>query len=56
MMVSKDFKAWTRVTNEKPPYYNENVSFPEGIRHGVILGITAEELARLKQAFPNNND
>lgn len=53
LMVSEDFKTWTRITNETPPYYNKNVSFPQGIRHGVILGITAKELERLKQAFPD---
>ena len=41
-----------RAANRKPPYCNDRVAFPKGIRRGAILSISAEELARLKAAFP----
>lgn len=53
LLTSPDFKNWKRITNEKKPYYNENVQFPEGIRHGSIIGITQKELNILLKAFNN---
>ncbi|MCQ2150021.1 MAG: hypothetical protein MJY45_06720 [Bacteroidales bacterium] len=43
---------WTAVTNEEKPIYNEKISFPDGIRHGSIVGITREEYDALVEAFP----
>lgn len=51
LWTSKDFEHWQRVTNERYPYYNAQVSFPEGIRHGSIIGITQKELDKLLEAF-----
>ena len=51
LLTSSDFKNWTRVTNENFPYYNSKVEFPAGIRHGAIIGITQEELERLKGKY-----
>ena len=51
LLTSLDFKNWTRVTNKKAPYYNENVKCPASIRHGSILGITQKELNKLKGAY-----
>lgn len=51
LLVSPDFKNWTKLTNDKAPYYNEKVTFPEGIRHGSIIGITEQEKQYLLDAF-----
>lgn len=44
LWTSPDFKKWTRITNETYPYYNEQVEFPESIRHGSITALTQKEL------------
>lgn len=49
LWTSTDFENWKRITNEKAPYYNEKVEFPNGIRHGGIIAISQEELKVLKQ-------
>lgn len=51
LWTSPDFKNWIRVTNEKYPYYNDQVEFPEKIRHGSIIGVTQEEVNRLLEKF-----
>ncbi len=51
LWTSPDFKEWIPVTNKKYPYYNENVEFPAGIRHGSIVGLTQKELKKIKKAF-----
>lgn len=51
LMTSADFKNWNRITNPKAPYYNDKVKFPDGIRHGSILGITAKQLTSLNKSF-----
>ncbi|MGY5356169.1 glycoside hydrolase family 43 protein [Wenyingzhuangia sp. IMCC45467] len=51
LLTSPDFKNWERVTNHKKPYYNENVEFPSGIRHGSIIGITQKELEGLLKTY-----
>jgi len=51
LWTSPDFKKWTRITNEKHPYYNEQVEFPEKIRHGSIVGLTQQELDKLLKGF-----
>ena len=52
LMVSDDLQEWTRITNEGFPLYNENVSFPESIRHGSIILLSDDAISRLKTAFP----
>ncbi len=52
LWTSPDFRNWTRISNEKAPYYNNKVEFPAGIRHGSIIGITEKELKALRKAFP----
>lgn len=54
LWTSPNFKDWTRLTNAKAPYYNDLVEFPAGIRHGSIIGITAEEKKALLDAFGEN--
>lgn len=49
---SDDLENWTAVTNEEEPLYNGKISFPDGIRHGSIVGITQEEYDALVEAFP----
>jgi hypothetical protein len=49
--TSPNFKDWTRITNEQYLFYNEKVEFPEGIRHGAIIGITQEEHDRLIKVY-----
>ncbi len=51
LWTSSDFVDWKRVTNERAPFYNDRVSFPIGIRHGAILGITEEEKKVLLENF-----
>lgn len=51
LLTSTDFKNWTRITNETRPFYNDSVEFPQGIRHGSIIGITEEELNHLKLEY-----
>jgi|GEM_PF-5747552 len=48
LITTPDFQSWTHQTNTHQPYYNDKVRFPDGIRHGSILGLTAEELKRIK--------
>ena len=50
LSISKDLQDWQRVTNAQEPFYNDNVCFPKGIRHGSIRGITQEELDFLKNS------
>ena len=54
LFETRDLKDWRRLTNEKPPYYNDKVRFPEGIRHGAVIPISEAELAALKKAFPGD--
>lgn len=49
LLTTTDLTNWTRITNTNSPYYNSNVRFPDGIRHGSVIGITAEELQYLKE-------
>jgi xylan 1,4-beta-xylosidase len=51
LLTSPDFKNWTHITNQNYPYYNSKVEFPNGIRHGSIMGITQKELNDLKKIF-----
>lgn len=51
LFTSIDFQSWLRITNARPPFYNEQVSFPHGIRHGSIFGITKKERKRLQRYF-----
>ena len=54
LFETRDLKDWRRLTNEKPPYYNDKVRFPKGIRHGAVIPISEAELAALKKAFPGD--
>ncbi len=54
LCTSADFGQWKRLTNERHPFYNDSVSFPEGIRHGSIIGITQDELQKLLRKYGND--
>ena len=54
LMTTPDFANCTYITNRKPPYYNDKVKFPAGIRHGSIFGITEKEFSKVKKAFAAN--
>lgn len=51
LWASKDFKQWVRITNPEYPYYNDDVEFPQGIRHGSIIIISPEEKNALIEVF-----
>jgi hypothetical protein len=44
LFTSPDLKTWKRITNEKPPFYNDQVWFPYAIRHGSVTPLTQEQL------------
>lgn len=44
LFTSPDLKTWKRITNEKAPFYNEQVWFPRAIRHGSVTPLTQEQL------------
>lgn len=44
LFTTNDFKKWERITNPSAPYYNNNVWFPDGIRHGSITPLTQQQL------------
>lgn len=51
LQTSPDFIHWTPVTGEKWPYYNDQVFFPPGIRHGCVISITKSEADSVLKAF-----
>ena len=54
LAMSTDARTWKPVTSPDAPYYqNGAASFPEGVRHGYVLPITAAEYRALETAFPS---
>lgn len=52
--TSTDARTWKPVTSPDAPYYqNGAASFPEGVRHGYVLSLTAAEYKDLERAFPS---
>jgi predicted GH43/DUF377 family glycosyl hydrolase len=54
LWTSPEFKNWTRITNEKYPYYNDLVEFPEDIRHGSIIPLDQEELDMVLKGYDSD--
>lgn len=52
LLRSPDLFNWTRLTNPVPPYYNGQVSFPAGIRHGSVIPVTQAQVERLRALHP----
>ncbi|MBC8053126.1 MAG: hypothetical protein H7Y13_08675 [Sphingobacteriaceae bacterium] len=52
MAQSTNLINWTWLTEKKPPYYNEKVSFPQGVRHGSVIPITLKQFEQIRKAFP----
>lgn len=48
LLRSGDLSTWERITNTTSPYYNARVSFPVGIRHGSIIGVTQAQVELLR--------
>ncbi|MCZ4222152.1 glycoside hydrolase family 43 protein [Pedobacter rhodius] len=55
MAESVNLIDWKWLTDKNPPYYNSNVSFPDGARHGSVIAISTFQMDAILKKYPNNS-
>ncbi|HEY8780355.1 MAG TPA: glycoside hydrolase family 43 protein [Mucilaginibacter sp.] len=55
MAESTDLVHWKWLTTKSFPYYNDTVSFPQGVRHGAVIQIATSQLKQIHDYYNNKN-